>query len=156
MKKIHQFLIAPILIGLLISCMGDSPKTAAEKFLNSFNKRDFAEARKYATPETNKLIDLMENLTKMSQTQDSAVNKKIEILGQRVEGEIAYVTFKEDGSESTEELKLKKIDGKWMAHVTKEDIAAKDMPGGKDEEGLMMESDSTDFVPQDSSAEVSR
>ena len=149
MKKTIWSLVLITFTGLLISCgFGNSPKKSAEKFLNAFNRHDFTEARKYATPETNKLIDLMENLTKMSQTKDSTVGKKIDILEQRTEGDVAYVTFKEEGADNSEELKLKKVDGKWLAHVTKEDIAAKDMPGGTEmEEGLMMEKDSNGLVP---------
>ena len=45
------------------------------------------------------------------------------------------------------ELKLIKIDGKWKVHVTKEDVAAKDMLGGADEEedGFWSDEDSVEF-----------
>ncbi|HMT28225.1 MAG TPA: DUF4878 domain-containing protein [Bacteroidia bacterium] len=140
-NKISLFLVSI----LIISCgMGNSPKKTADKFLTSFNNRDFEEARKYATPETNKLVDLMENLTKMAQPVDSALGKKIELLDEKVEGDVAYVTFQEEGADQPETLKLKKIDGKWLVHVTKEDIAAKDMNMGTSdaEEGMMLTPDS--------------
>ncbi|MBL0342098.1 MAG: DUF4878 domain-containing protein [Bacteroidetes bacterium] len=153
MKNVLKYLTILTLIGFIAACSGDSPKKTAEKFLNAFNQRNFPEARKYATIETNKLVDLMENLSKMSQTSDSTSGKKIEIIDERIEGEVAYVTFKEEGATETEELKLKKVDGKWLAHVTKEDIAAKDGPlGGEEEEGLMLESDSLDSMLQDTAS----
>jgi len=42
---------------------------------------------------------------------------------------------------------LMKIDGKWLVHVTKEDIASKDMNMASDEEeGMMMDPDSVEAL----------
>jgi hypothetical protein len=129
---------------IFASCTGgNTPKNVAEKFLTAFNERKFDEARKYSTPETGKLVDLMENLTKMAPASDSIKPGKIVILDERREGEEAWVTFKEAESDQVEEIKLKKVDGEWLVHVTKEDLAAKDMLGDtEDEEGFWTDEDS--------------
>jgi hypothetical protein len=124
----------------LFSCnMGNSPKKAAQNFLNAFNEKKFDEARKYSTPETIKLIDLMENLTKMTESTDSIVPGKIEITSERVEGDSAFVSFREEGG-TEEVLKLLKVDGEWLVHITKQDISAKDThTDNSAEEGIMLE-----------------
>ncbi len=151
MKKISTLLLISFAITLIASCgMGGSPKKTAKKFLTAFNERKFDEARKYATPETNKLVDLMENLTKMAQSPDSTIGKKIDITGEKIEGDVAYVTFREEGATQDETVKLMKIDGKWLVHVTKEDIASKDMNMASDEEdGIMMDPDSVEALLMD-------
>lgn len=144
--------VAMVTLFLTACGMGNSPKKSADKFLNSFNERNFAEARKYATPETIKLVDLMENLTKMAESTDSTEKKSVTVIDEKIDGETAVVTFKESGDEEVQEVRLKKIDGKWLVHVTKEDIAAKDngIGSGMDEEGEMMLPDSTDMMMIDS------
>ena len=143
-----------ILVVLILTSacnMGNSPSKSASKFLNAFNEKDYAEARKYATPETIKLVDLMESLSKMSTSIDSVQHNKIEVISEKIEDDEATVTFKEAGSNETEELKLKKVDGKWLVHITKTDISSKDNSiFNTEEEGLMMEPADSVEVPADS------
>ncbi len=156
MKKTLSSFLFLLTVLLLHACsMRDSPGDAAGKFLNAFNERDFEKARKYATPETIKLVDLMENLTKLSQGTDSLPKASININGERIEGDIAYVTFTESGSDQPQEIQLKKIDGQWLVHITKEDIAAKDMLGsaGEEEEGLWSDQDSLEGFDEELVAE---
>src|SRR6187455_1756837 len=123
--KINNHLLSVALVLVtLVGCTGNSPEKSAEKFLNAFNEKNYNEARKYATPETTKLVDLMENLSKMSASEDSVTHPKIEVIDSKIEGDSAMVTFREKGSDETEEIKLKKIDGKWLVHITKTDISA--------------------------------
>ena len=128
----------------LFGCAADeSPEKAADKFLTAFNERQFDEARKYSTPETGKLIDLMENLTKMAQTEEKPDGGKIVIVDHSINGDQATVSFTEGDSEEVQELNMKKVDGTWLVHVTKEDIAAKDdgLGDGDDQDGFWMENE---------------
>lgn len=151
MKK-NALLFAAMITLLFSACSSDSPKKSADKFLNAFNERNFAEARKHATPETIKLVDLMENLTKMAESTDSTAKKKVTVIDEKIDGETAVVTFSEEGDDTVQEVKLKKVDGKWLVHVTKEDVAAKDngFGPGSEEEGEMIAPDSTDMQAIDS------
>jgi hypothetical protein len=150
--------VLPAIVILLIfqACnMGNSPSKSASKFLNAFNEKDYNEARKYATEETIKLVDLMESLSKMSTSIDSIQHKKIEVVSEKIEGESAIVTFREAGSDETEDLNLKKIDGKWLVHITKTDISSKENSVfNTEEEGIMMESTDSSEVPADSSNQL--
>ena len=129
MKTKVKIQLIPAIIIVLISgaCKsGNSPGKAAERFLNAFNERKYDEARKYASTETIKLVDLMENLSQMSEASDSVNHPKIEIVDERVEGDTAFVTFREKGAEETDEIKLVKTEGKWLVHITKTELSAKD------------------------------
>lgn len=137
--KIRNLIILLVLTGLFSCNVGNSPKKTAKNFLDAFNEKKFDEARKYSTPETIKLIDLMENLTKMTESTDSIVAGKIEITSERIEGDSAFVSFREEGG-TEEVLKLMKVDGDWLVHITKQDISAKDThTDNSGEEGIMLE-----------------
>lgn len=146
------FCMLSLLLITLTACnSGNSPKNAASKFLNAFNEKNYEEARKYATPETIKLVDLMENLSKMSASTDSVPHNKIEVTEEKIDGDNATVVFNEEGSTDSEEVKLKKVDGKWLVHITKADISAKENSVfDTGEEGLMQESDTLEEFEVDS------
>jgi len=146
-----------VFAAISTGCSSNSPKKAAAAFLNAFNEKNYEEARKYATVETIKLVDLMENLSKMSTSIDSVKHSKIEVLDETITGDSANVTFREAGSEETEEVMLKKIDGKWLVHITKSDISAKDNSiFNNQEEGLMLENEEQDTVATDSTEVLSQ
>lgn len=124
-----------LLLGFLfIGCSSNNPEKAASAFLNAFNENDYEEARKYSTAETIKLIDLMENLSNLSEEPEQ--KGTFEIVNSKIDGDVAYVTYKEGNDPETIDIMLKKIDGKWLVHITKEDIATKDITDNPDEEGL--------------------
>ncbi len=124
--------ITPWIFLFMISIMivagcksANSPGKVAERFLNAFNERKYDEARKYASPDTDKLVDLMENLSKMSTSVDSIQHKRVEVTEEKIEGDTAFVTFREVGSEETDQIKLIKSEGKWLVHITKTDLSSK-------------------------------
>ncbi len=155
-RKFNYQLFKAFLPALfLLGCTsGNSPEKSAERFLNAFNAKKYDEARKYATPETIKLVDLMENLSKMSSSVDSIQHKKIEAFDAKIDGDSAMVSFREEGSAETEQLKLKKIDGTWLVHITKTDITAKENSvfNTENDTEFEMESGEAGEVPSDSAA----
>jgi hypothetical protein len=153
MKKTSRFASLVAMLVLAACNIGNSPSKNASRFLNAFQERDYAEARKYATPETIKLIDLMENLSEMTTADDTVKHAAIEIVSEKKEDDTATVTFREKGSDETEEIKMKKIDGEWLVHITKADMSAKgNSTFNTGEEGLMMEPDTTSMFSEDSLA----
>src|SRR5688572_30941675 len=94
------FLVVVLPVLMLIACNKENtPKNVASRFLNAFNEKNYEEARKYSTPETIKLIDLMENLSKMSTSTDSVSHDKIIVLEEKIDGETATVIFRDEGSD---------------------------------------------------------
>lgn len=112
---------------------GNKPEAVAMAFLKSFATFDFDKTKKYCTPETQQIIDIMSSMMGMvgdaereefkKKTETEMKNLKKTIC--RIEGENAFckVCCNEDGSESKDEpVRLKKIDGKWLVHLSKEDM----------------------------------
>lgn len=140
-KAILLFLFGLSLVT--VSCKQESsPEETAQKFLNAFNERKYDEARKYATPETGKLIDVMEKLTENLESQEEPTSPPaIEVLSHTLDGDKATVTFRESETGEEQELAMKMVDGKWLVHLTKEDISAKtpEFSDGAEEDGLWSE-----------------
>ena len=136
MKSFNPLLSLLLVSVLFASCFSSgNPEKTAGKFLNAINERKFDEARSFGTPETVKLVDMLEQLTKVMDNPEAESPVQYEILSHTVDGDSAVVIFKEAGSDVEQELKLKKIDGDWKVHVTKEDMAVKDPgPGSAEEE----------------------
>jgi len=119
---------------MLSGCSGGTkPGSVASSFLSAVNDKNYEAARKYSTPETGKLIDLMEQLQKMSSATDSISTIDFEIVTEKIDNDKAVVTFKEKDSDELQTINLIKTDGKWLVNLSKQDLAAKNT--GKNEEG---------------------
>ena len=122
-----QFIKQIIFIILFFSCSPiDSPEKVAVNFLNAFSKKNFSEAKQYCTPETIKLVEVAESLSKLSTAKNDFMNKNYEVLSQEITGEKAIVKFREKGSNEIQMMNLEKINGQWLVAISKEDVMAKE------------------------------
>ena len=157
MRKI--FLTFSLLLGLFFaSCSGDNkPKVVAEKFLKAINKLDFTEAKKYCNKDSQELLSVMESFSKGEEAEKAKTNAsdddftitKVEEDGDKVK---VYYKFKDSDKEIA--LDLKKIDGKWLISINKEQEAKEQ--GGHDQG--VLEGDDIDnleglFAPDDDSSQ---
>ena len=134
------------LVVVFASCgSSESPSDVTSKFMNALNERNYEEARKYSTKETTKLIELIESLSKLSDEKPPVQTGSVVIVDERIEGDIAYVTFLEPDSKEASEVKLKNEDGKWLVNITKEEISAKNAGFQEEDEGLYEEGEYTDM-----------
>ncbi len=138
MKK-NLFKIATfIAVSILIACAGgEGPKNVAEKFLKETQAENFDGAKKYCTEETGKLLDMMASFAKMGDKdkKEKKDEKKFTMVDEKIDGDNATVTYKIEGKETGEQsLKMKKVNGKWLVSVSKDDMSKKDggMPKDKD------------------------
>jgi len=133
-------MVLTITVLVFTSCTRDkSPDETVIKFLNALNDNDFKTAREVSTPETHKMVDLMETLAGVSTAETTKPGNKIEIIDTKIEGDNAWVKYNApEMNDGEEEMFLMKVDGKWLVHITKEDIATKDIQQEEDlnEEGL--------------------
>jgi hypothetical protein len=131
----------PIVTLMLISVLSascflfESPERTARKFLTAINERDFETAKKYCTPETVKLVEMLEQMTNAMANPDAEPPVKYEILRHTIDGDNAIVYYRESYSEFDQELKLKKVNGSWKVHFTKEDFSIKSAETAEEEEG---------------------
>ena len=131
MKKFCSFIVSLLCCSFFIfhfgSCTNNySPKAVAQKFLDAFKQKNFSEAKKYCTPETVKLVEIAESLSKLSSAKTDFTGKDYEILSQQIKGETAVVKFKEKGSEEIQAMSLKYSGNQWLVSITKEDVMMKE------------------------------
>lgn len=114
---------AAMMIVFLVACSGgDTPKSVAGNFLKSMNKMDFDGAKKYGTDETGKFLDMMSGLAKMM-PDSSKKEVKTEITSEKIDGDKATVTYKEEGKDGDQTLNLAKVDGKWKVVMSKDNMS---------------------------------
>jgi hypothetical protein len=150
MKKSILSLMIVTAVSFLVACGGsESPKSVAEKFLQATSELKFEEAKKFCTPETGKFLDMMSSLTAMM--PDSAKNKKskFEMISEDIKEDVATVTYTENAKTDKQTIKLKKVEGKWLVSMGKEDMKTKD---GKKESESGAETTDTATVPAEESA----
>jgi hypothetical protein len=117
---------AAVLLVVLIACNNSySPKAVAQNFLNAFKEKKFDEAKKYCTPETVKLVEVAESLTKLSSAKTDFTGNDYEVLSQEVKGETAIVRFKEKGSDDIQTMSLRYSGNQWLVSINKEDVMSK-------------------------------
>ena len=123
MKKLFLSLF---LIGslMLTSCSGNSPKAVAEKFMTAVNANNFEEAGKYCDAQTSQLLKSLNELMKSVPSSDAKNEQlfkgfkitKVEENGDKAK--VFYTTEDSNGKETA--LDLKKVDGKWIVSMNKE------------------------------------
>lgn len=133
-----------IFISLLYfatACKKNSPSHVALQFLEAINNNDFAKAKRYCTEDAKKLMEIMEGMVKMvpkDQLQKTKIKQEITVLREEIAGDKALIVYKSSKSDKEEQLKMKKIDDKWLVSMDKGDLSDKKNPFGeeKKKEGI--------------------
>lgn len=118
-----RFVLSLAIAALIAACGGggaSTPSQVAEQYLTALNKMDFDAAKKLGTEKTGQMLDMMAPMMKM---MGDAAKKEVgfKILGEKIEGEKATVTYRSDDKEADETLTLIQKDGKWLVDMAKED-----------------------------------
>lgn len=136
MKKSFK-LIALSLFGIILfgACGNKEEKSinqVATNYLNAmFKDLDPVKAKTFATPESASFLDMIQQIQEMGGNMEDARKKSkdvtIKIGKAEIKDDMAmlpYTLTSPESEEPTEEvLQLKKIDGKWLVHQTKETSA---------------------------------
>ena len=117
MKNLFKLTVVLLAVVFLNSCASNSPEKVAEKFLNHLNKKEYAEAKKLATKESESWIDMMSSLG-TGDTKEVKEPGKIEDLKCKTEADKSTCTYKQDGKD--ESLNLIKQGDKWLVDMKKE------------------------------------
>ena len=127
LSSYFPLLTSYLLLLFIYSCSNtNSPRVVAEKFLAAYQQHDFAEAKKYSTKETIKLLQVLERIIKQDTTQHE-IPHKIEIISEEIAGAKATVYFKEEGDDAEQRLMMRKVivegenEKQWRVLLTKED-----------------------------------
>jgi hypothetical protein len=118
----NKISFAAILI-FLVACSQNSPKSVAEHFLKAYHKQDFKEAAKYGTEDTGKMLDMLKSfIDMMPDSMKNARDLKTEITSEKVEGNKAVYTYKEEGKDGEQVLNLVKVNDKWKVSMSKDNM----------------------------------
>jgi len=153
MKKLFLSFAVLALIAFSISSCGSKsdPKDVAQKFLNALAKMDYEGAKKYGTPETGKMLDMLSSFSSMM--PDSVKNKakdvKVDIKNVKEEGDKCEVVYKNSEKEEEQTLNLVKKDGKWLVNMTKDESM-----GATEDNSLPTETPADEAAPLTDSIKV--
>jgi hypothetical protein len=117
MKKTLNLVTHLIITFFLVSCSGrgGSPEAVSKAYLEAINSNDFDKARDYVTEESKGMIKIWEEANFKGSEKDVVNDLKCEIVGDTT----ALCTFS-NVKEEMRTLDLKKIGGKWLVHLSKE------------------------------------
>lgn len=114
-----------MIVFALVSCKSKSnPKDVATNFLNALVKLDYEGAKKYGTPETGKMMDMLSSFSGMmpDSIKSKAKETKVEIKGYKEDGDNCEVSYmNSDKPDVVQTLNLIKVDGKWLVNASKDD-----------------------------------
>jgi len=102
---------------------GNSPEEVAERYFKAIHEENWEAAKKLSTESTKELIDYIAQMMPMVQMSGTTIEKgpgKIENVKCIEEGEVCNCTLEVDGS--VQNLKLIKVDGKWLVDQSKESM----------------------------------
>lgn len=119
------------LMYVTVACKKNTPSYVALQFLQAINNNDFTKAKKYCTENTKKIMEVMESMAKMipkEQLNKGKVKENIIVLREEIAGNTALIIYKTSKSDKEEQLKMKKVDGKWLVSMDKSDLGDKKNP----------------------------
>jgi len=112
----------------IVSCGGKSdPKSVAIGFLEASIKMDYKTAKKFATPETGKMLEMLESFPNMANDslKNLAKDCKVIIKGEpKIEGDKCSIVATAIVGDQTKvyNITLEKKDKKWLVNMSKDDI----------------------------------
>lgn len=122
--KIKNLLIALSVVLLIASCGKSSPEDVARAFSEKMIAQDYDGAKKYADAETGKILDMIKSFggDKMAGNKDmkDAEVTKVECDEPKDDKTKCECTVKNGDEEKTETYEMKKVDGEWKVHFSKD------------------------------------
>ena len=116
MKNTLSLIAFSLIAFFIVSCSGgDSPEAASKAYLEAINSNDFDKARDYVTEESKGTMKIWEDAGLKGSEKDKVEDLKCKITGDT----IAVCTFL-NAEKEMRTIDLKKIEGKWFVHLSKE------------------------------------
>jgi hypothetical protein len=119
MKNLLKLAVVAVIIFAINACGSktDTPEAVAEKFLGHLNKKEYADAKKLGTEQTQQMIDMMESFGSVGGDQEKK-DVKVENMKCTTDADKSSCTYTSEGKE--EKIELVKKDGKWLVDMKKE------------------------------------
>jgi len=120
MKNLHKGLLFAIitvsLVICIVNCSGSSPSKVVRAFFAAAEKGDVKAMQDLSTAETASLIGMFSSKIVESLKEGEPADSKITGTSEKITGDTAEVTVT-FASGKTEDITLKKVDGKWKIHA---------------------------------------
>ena len=119
MKNLKLSVILIIMVFVFNACKVNQQQVVskiAKEFLDNLNNKKFSNAKKLCTTESVAQIDMLEQVSKIS--NDQKPTPHIDDIYCNVDGDKATYEYKENGEQK--KLELVKIKGKWLVDMKKE------------------------------------
>lgn len=116
------YALAFIALGFVVAsfAMAGTPKQVAEAFLSAIDKKNYEEAKKYATEETKSIIDI---IALGDDPNRPVVVQKRKYTQEYIEADKAMLHYKIEGQSKNSTINLLKVKGEWLVNITKDDIS---------------------------------
>lgn len=108
-----------------------TPTSVTTEFFTALSAGDFKKAKEMVTEDAKESIESLELLA-----ADKVKGKKYSVTGEKVEGDMATVTYKEEGIEGEKSMKLKKVEGNWKVMFDKNEFTGTNDELNKAMEGM--------------------
>ena len=128
MNKALQIFLGVVMTLIIAACSPENPKSVANKFLSAAAEMNYEEAKKYATPSTGKLLDMLagaEAYTPDSIKKKMMANFMIVDEYSRTDS-TSIVLYHVKNSDTDQVLNLVKRNGKWLVNISKEELNARE------------------------------
>lgn len=126
------------LLLFLAGCSKENPKYVAQKFLSASARMEYDEAKKYATPATAKLLDMLSAASDL--TPDSVKQRmeaSFEIVKEYKRNDtLSIVLYHMKNSDTDQTLNVVKREGKWLVNVSKEEFNSTELETPAEEEEM--------------------
>ena len=162
MKKVYNILLFAFIMVGMIACGADTstPEAAVKGFTKAMGAGDFDKAADFATEDTKELLKMLNGLKNMGggELPDMGGDVKIDKVECEIDGDEGTCTVccDEDGNPE-DPVKVKKVDGKWLVHISKEDANKEDTGDDIMEDDLldddMMDEGDDEMVDDETSEE---
>src|SRR5689334_9321560 len=128
MNKPLPIFFGVILMLITVACSPENPKSVANHFLSAAAEMNYQEAKKYATPSTGKLLDMLAGAE--AYTPDSVKKKMMSnftIVDEYSRTDsTSIVLYHLKNSDTDQVLNLVKRNGKWLVNISKEELNARE------------------------------
>jgi hypothetical protein len=126
--RIFSHVLLLFMVVFVAGCSRENPKSVAQKFLSAAAEMNYQEAKKYSTPSTGKLLDMLAGAE--AYTPDSVKKKMMSDFTIMKEysrtDSTSIVLYHLKNSDTDQILNLVKRDGKWLVNISKEELNTRD------------------------------
>ncbi|RXK86673.1 Rv0361 family membrane protein [Filimonas effusa] len=124
MKQLFLLFLAGFVLAGMVGCKSNGPENTIKKFFHALENKDFAEAKKYATKDSETLLNM---LASFPQPADSAKAKKekneeINVANVKINGDNATAEVISKDKKAPVTISLKKEEGQWKVAFDKSSV----------------------------------